>query len=914
MKRSFMTYWLCLLIFPALLLAATTGSLRGKVSNAASGEPIAGVNVVLEETPLGSASDINGVFQINNIPAGTYTLRVTSVGYKTAAVENLKIHADLQAAMDVNLEETAIAGEVVTIFAERPLIEIDKTSSVQITESADLQNLPVRGYSDIIKIQSGVQSYSYNTSNAGRYYNENTNGPKISVRGSRDDEVMFNVDGVSLNDPYSGFVTFRVPDLAWNELSFLKGNFSAEYGRFMSGVVNWTTKSGGEDYHAEAEMSTDRVINDEDHSFEQDKYGFAVSGPIIPGNNRYRIFAAYERGDHGDRSPSWVDRGVKSKNSTVWDALAAKITTNPTDNMRLDVGLLYSDEVWNEYRHSYYFNLEHMPWYHDENLAAYVRYNHAVAADLNYTLTANYTAIERFRGDNSFRDDIWAYGTVQMPNYDATALFWQEGRMYRNFMKRKTEYYSFRGDLQKLWGEHDFQTGLEMQTYTLRFYEHGFPNAVRPDNAAAFIDLNNFGYTENGVETDAGGDVTGPHKPVVMGFYAQDKIRLEYGIRVNVGLRWDYLDPDARQIKDPHTPFGADGSWDINDDTEATSAFSIWSPRLGVSFPVSDVTTFHFNYGRYTQFPAFYSYYVDYDYFEHIVADSPYHTVIGNPNLEPTKTTSYEFGIDHALGEYSVFAFTAYYKSIEDYVNAQNISAEPSSYSTYFNMDRAVSKGLEFEFRLKPYKRFAAAVNYTLSWANGTGSSNNGNDRVAWTGSDPPKFSNPLVFDRRHHVSGVVTYTFDKNDGPRIGGYPFLENTTFGFNLDAASGRPYTKKVVYNEVSLGATFPENERSINSVYIDWTYQLDFRLTRTIPLYRSELDLFCNVINVLDAENFVSVWESSGVAGTTYWLETPEGQNWVADQGEEGEARYRLRETDPNNWNVPRMVQVGLAVRY
>ncbi len=178
-------------------------------------------------------------------------------------------------------------------------------------------------------------------------------------------------------------------------------------------------------------------------------------------------------------------------------------------------------------------------------------------------------------------------------------------------------------------------------------------------------------------------------------------------------------------------------------------------------------------------------------------------------------------------------------------------------------------------------------------------------------------FTHPLVFDRRHHFSGVVLYEFANGDGPKLAGYPFLQNSTFGFNMDVASGRPYTKKKVFNEITLGANFPENERAINAANIDWSYQLDFRYTRSVKVNDVDLDFFFNVTNLLNAENYVSVWESSGDPGTTYWLESSEGQAWMqtmADQGIDGEELYQLREDDPNNWNVPRMLQVGLTVNY
>ncbi len=942
MKRGLLQFFL-LLLLPACLIAATTGSFRGTVSSEKSGEPLAGANVILKGTTLGAATDIDGDFYVSNIPAGTYTALVSSVGYASKEVTDLRISADFETVQNVTLAVSAIEGEVVTIIAERPLIQLDKTSSVQIMEAEELANAPVRGYEDIIKIQSGVQSYEYNSSNNGRYYNENTNGPQFSVRGSRRDEIMFNVDGVSLNDPYSGLITFRVPNLAWDEFTFHKGNFSAEYGRYMSGIVNWTTRSGEEDYHVSAEMETE--LGDDEHNYGEVVYGLSLSGPIIPGNSNHRFFLAVESGSTDDRKPSIVDDGPKENAGTEYIGVSAKFSSNFTDNLRMDLGFLMSDEEWNEYRHSYYFNNEHMPFYHDENMAAYGRLNYAYSKDVNGTLTIGYTDVSRFRGDNMFGEDLSAYGTDLLPTYHSSALFWDPDRMFRNYLKRRTETLSWRLDLQMLFepslaamlasdaddlseleSRHDLRFGIDGQSHTVRYFEHFFPNNYLQNGgtwaANAFSDQNRFGFDQHGEESDDGGDSTGPREPTTFGFYVQDKISLSYGIRLDLGLRLDVLSPNTRKIKDPTNPLGSDLSWNINADTEETESFQIWSPRLGVSFPASENTVFHFNYGKYAQFPSFYSYYVGYEYYDYYMNTSPYHTVLGNPNLEPIKMTSYEFGIDHSLGDFATLAFSTYYKNIKDYVNSQNLSATPSSYSTYLNMDRAVAKGFEFEFGLQPYKRVSSIVNYTLSWANGTGSSNDGNDRVAHTAGEVPKYTNPLVFDRRHNLAAIVQYAFDKGDGPRLGGMPVLENTSFGLQLNASSGRPYTKRKTYNEVTLGATFPENDRPINRSYMDWDYNLDLQVTRGFEIGAVELELFAVVENLLNTENQISVWESSGDAGTTYWLGSDEGVAWAAANpdpideygGLTGPEAYQFREDDPNNYGAPRRVFFGFKINY
>ncbi|MCA9786626.1 MAG: TonB-dependent receptor, partial [Candidatus Cloacimonetes bacterium] len=718
----------------------------------------------------------------------------------------------------------------------------------------------------------------------------------------------------------------------------------AEYGRYMSGVVNWTTRSGGSDYKVTAEMESE--LGDTKHNYGDLVYGLGISGPIIPGNTNHRFMVAAESFATDDLSPSFVDNGPKNNAGSEYLSAAAKLTSNFSESMRMDLGFLMSNEDWNEYRHSYYFNSDHMPYYEDRNTAIYGRFNYAVNKDINGTFTAGYTDVSRFRGDNMFKDNLLAYGTDNLPTYPTAALFWDPDRMFRNFMKRRTESLSWRLDLQMLFepslaslltsdadelaelqSRHDLRFGVDGQMYTVRYYEHFFPNNVQSDgagnyNANAFVDANYFGYDRLGEETDSGGDSTGPREPTVFGLYVQDKVSLSYGIRLDLGLRLDVLNPNTRKIKDLTSPLGNDGVFSLANDTEDTQSFKIWSPRLGVSFPASENTTFHFNYGKYAQFPSFYSYYIGYEYYDYYINNSPYHTVLGNPNLEPIKLTSFEFGIDHALGDYASVAFSAYYKDIKDYVNSQNLSAVPSSYSTYFNMDRAVTKGFEFEYRLQPYKRFSGVVNYTLSWANGTGSSNDSNDRVSHTAGEVPKYTNPLVFDRRHNLAGLLSYAFAKGDGPRLADYPVLENTVFGVQLNANSGRPYTKRNVYNEVTLGSTFPENERSINASYMDWNYQLDLQLTRKFAFGRVGLELSARVENLLDTENQVAVWEGSGDAGTTYWLGTNEGLAWQQNNagaiseydGMTGPDAYRFREDDPNNWSSPRRVFFGLTVTY
>ena len=951
-----LTVLLLVFAIPILGLAGTVGKIAGVVTDKATGKVIAGANVYVKGMALGASTDLDGTYEIRNVPAGKYTLICSMVGYKSINVQDFTVIPDFQAVQDFALEGTTIEGEVVTIVAEKPLIQLDKTSSVQITSASEIKELPISGYQELVAVQSGVIEFNYNADSDALYYNESTNSPKFIVRGGRPEEVLFNVDGVTLNDPYSGFVTIQVPELAWNDFLLHKGNFAAEYGRYMSGVVNYATKSGGERFSFQMDLSTDNLSGDENRH-DQNLYSFAFGGPIV---KNWRFFTAFDKGWDQDRNPSsgW-QWGMNENNYDNYYSYFGKITGQVTDKLRLDLGTIGSYDNWLEYRHPYFFVPEHLPEYEDVNNVYYGRINHSLSEDLFYILTMSYNKVSRFRGDHANFGDDWEhylrYGRVSFPRYDESTVFmdpgdpdapWYAQPLRRNYMRRSTEALGLRFDLHKRYHDnHDIQTGFEYRLHTIRHYENYFPQNMwfldghladslaaemnmetRMDNA--FRETNFFGYDRTGRdEVDDG--INGAKKPVIMGAYFQDKFNWD-NVIIDVGLRWDYLDPATDRLKYEDLPLGyvlddngdivyengepkKDDSFDPEEDLVSAETHSIVSPRLGVSFPVSDVTTYHFNYGHYTQFPPLYTLYVNYDYMAHMINEGGYQAVFGNPNLKPEKTVAYEFGLSHQLNDYSVLDVTAFYKNVNDLVNNTQVEAYPTAFSTYRNLDHAVIKGFELEAGMKEYKGIAARVNYTLSWATGTGSGADGDFRLSWTGTDPPKMTPALDFDVRHNIKGVVTYRFQNAN------HWALANTAVGATFTASSGHPYTKKFVYNEISLAQTFPTPERAINSSYTPWIYNVDLHASKEVKLAGMNFKFYVDVRNLFDIKNTLAVYKGSGSGETTYWLNTSEGIAWLRSlEGEEllggytAEELYHLRENNPNNFGNPRMIFAGLNI--
>ena len=173
MKRYAVIFFLLLL--SSTIMVAQYGKISGLVTDQETKEPLVGANVIIEGTSFGSATDISGNYVILNVPAGTYTLKASYIGYQTVTISNVMVLADLTRNLDIKLSNSAVQVSTVTIVAERPLIEKSATNAVRIQSADEIENLPVRGVQGYFTLLPGVVLQ---------------NGT-VYMRGSRNDEVGF---------------------------------------------------------------------------------------------------------------------------------------------------------------------------------------------------------------------------------------------------------------------------------------------------------------------------------------------------------------------------------------------------------------------------------------------------------------------------------------------------------------------------------------------------------------------------------------------------------------------------------------------------------------------------------------------------------------------------------------------------
>lgn len=940
-----------MLLLAGSAFSAVTGKITGVITDAANQQPLVGVTVAVQGTTWGAITDVDGRYSINNVPVGTYNIIISAVGYNSIEVTAVDVHADLATyqshAMAASVTELTTT---ITVKGENPLIVKDKTTSVNIVKAEEIQSMPTRGFEEIVGLQNSVVRMNSNTDiNQRGGAAIKANGPSINLRGGRPSEVAYYVDGFSQQDPLSGLSTANVSNNAIQEISVTSGAFSAEYGHVASGIVNVVTKSGTDDYHFTTEAVSDNVGLSE-NVFDQNFYTADVSGPL-PFMEKGYFYLSGERRYLQDRTPStkteefFTETGLTNNdgaalpnNSLSGWSWQGKLDMNFTPTFKFTLNGNGSIDNWQQYQHFYNnpyqpSQIEHTPRYEDINYGINGKITHTLNANNYYNLSLSYFYTERFRGDGVLFRDYEAYNRdITNPELDQYSLYVEGDSVmtvdpvsgdtsyafylhyYDDYLIRKSSYVGVKGDFNsQLNASSTMKLGFDFQRHTLRYYRDLAPAL----GTLSSSNINRYGMDITGNDSDNENFQNDTKHPINLGIYIQDRFDWR-GLVLNAGLRFDYFDYKTLRIINPQRPFDpnsvdpSDGTIDESD-LEPSKKFTRLSPRLGISFPVSEKTQMHINYGKFFQRPDLTNLYVGYDFYEARVGAGSYFP-FPSPNLEPEKITQYEIGMSHQLGDYTALDVTAYYKDVQDLTQIFHQSPGfPYVYDIYSNVDFGTIKGVDIGLTMRRNRNIQMSVKYSLSYASGTGSYSGSTYNIAWKSpNDNPKTTNPLDYDQRHTIIGLFDYRTGKGEGPSIGDYKPLEN--FGFNalVQLGSGTPYTPTQVYDAISQASVDQYPIGGINSANLPWTFSIDIKAEKRFVFSKFQIIPYLWVKNLLDAENVSSVYEGTGKADVTGYLETDEGQ--LKAQDDEYAARYQTLQENPKNYLNPRQIFAGLRVTF
>jgi outer membrane receptor protein involved in Fe transport len=631
------------------------------------------------------------------------------------------------------------------------------------------------------------------------------------------------------------------------------------------------------------------------------------------------------------------------------------------------------------------FNLGRLPIVEQSDLLGTLKFTHLVTPTIVYE-------VNLFGGDNRLKQYDPDHGDNYLL-YDDSLANAANGYQYRNYTTGPDNYnlYGFpfdrpgirqgafieqwqtrvggSGDLiMQLGSIHEFKAGFSLESYRVRryattgrmlvFYRNDpdlgrTPGARRDYQVRRNGNVDNYGYDVYGNQIESG--IDGPKKPLFYAGYIQDKLEYE-DLIINAGLRFDYFDTDDFEfIDDPNTPFtdtngnglpdpgepGVEGpnnpsvdptSFDyLPSGISKTKPFRAISPRLGFSYPVTDRTVFHVQFGKFIQAPGLNTLYTGRGQLAVNLTGGNY---IPNPvgqNLDPERTTQYEIGFTQQVSDFASFDVTGFYKDIQGQIQlvrqVTTSSSTAAGYNTLANGDFATTKGVEFSFRLRRIERFQGQLAYTFADAKGTGSTTNSAVSSIENGTLYPTVISPLDFNQTHRGSINLDYRFGKDDGGII-----LEglglNMLFTFN----SGHPFTLSsggIGQQGAENGGLIENDARAsqpleaVNASTTPWNFSLDLRLDKTMSLGPLDANFYVYVQNVFNTRNVINVYRRTGNAEDDGFLTNPDlssqivsnlGPQYVelfkAINLENGQ-HYR-RVTGNDLWGSPRQIRFGMKL--
>ena len=973
-----LTFILSLISICTFIFAGTTGKIVGKVTDSKSGEPLPGVNIILTGTTYGAVTDFDGNFLILNLQPGVYIIRASAIGYSPINYSNVQVNSDLTTRQDFKLTEETVIGDEVVITAERPMIVKDLTSTSAVVGANDIKQLPITEISSVIGLQAGNVAGSIRGGRSGEtaYWIDGVpvtdayNGSAVvDVNPSMVQELQvlsgaFNAEyGQAMSgivnivtkegaEKYAGSITAYAGDFLSNHNDIFKGIQKFEpmnirdieaslsgplvgkdvslylngrniyFGGYLNGIRRYTPSTAiakrfdkddvyilGTDFFNDSIYVRNNVTGV--------SAGGSITGTQADSINNHRFDSAYtvfkKNYINGTGDGKTVPMGWNQKMY-----LQAKLALRISSELKLNITGIYDNAESQDYNRDFQYNPDGQGKNYTKSYTGIFQLTHTVSSTTFYTLGGSYfeKTYKHYLYENPF-DTRYTHPDLANLGRAQSTYSYSTGGSDLNRFQRATTTGLLKFDLSsQVTNEHFVKVGVEtrqhkvfMDDLTLRpiAVQSAFKNGVSSPFITTYIESDTSTYRD-----------TYTHKPVELSGYLQDKMEFK-DLIINIGVRFDYFEPDANVLTDDEDPniyapaklsntffdYNSNGLQDGNEPAKtvadrkkywykkATSKMKV-SPRFGASFPITDRGVIHFSYGHFFQTPNFERLYANPGFKVGEGTGNVDHkgAPTGNADLNPEQTINGEIGLQQQLTDDLSLDVTAYLRDIRNLTGSRADQIPigggfaSRTYTKYVNSDFGFVRGLILSLKKRFSPGMALSVDYTFQIARGSASDPNQARNQVAGGQLPEVQLTALNNDQRHTLNAIFSYSEESWGGSMI--------SQFG------SGTPYTPDVT-NDVTVFLTNSE----IKPVY----FNTDIRLYKNITIDALHVTLFMRVNNIFDTKNETGVFGDSGRAGET---------KYEREAALTGQKSYINSIHDyytyPTNYSEPRRIEVGTTIEF
>ncbi|HBS87007.1 MAG: hypothetical protein A2W91_02205 [Bacteroidetes bacterium GWF2_38_335] len=449
-------------VLAANLIYSQSGTLQGKVVDKTTGEtiPFANVSIINDGAIVtGGVTDIDGKYVIKPIPAGTYTVKCSNMGYSPVQYNGVLIRAGKITFQDFTIGASAELLPTVEVKTYKvPLIDKEGGSSTTVT-AEDIAKMPGRSATAVAATVGGVFSQD---------------GAIGSIRGARSEGTEYYIDGVKVRGSTS------LPKAAQGEVNVITGGVPASFGDVSGGIISITTKGPSRTLFGGIELVTsgfgDKGVRLDNYGY--NLLGFSITGPMISvkdksdttGKTKKPIMGFFLSGDLGyiiDDDPSIIQlyqateetrdyitnnplrlsgtgfgtfqnadflhaedfEPIKSRQNAenYYANLAGKIQIQPSKNFDITIGASYNyiNRMMYDWG-GHLFNSDNNGHQQYNNWRTYIRltqkFSNATQEEEKksastfknayYTIQADYSKEDQILEDDSHKDNLFRYGYV----------------------------------------------------------------------------------------------------------------------------------------------------------------------------------------------------------------------------------------------------------------------------------------------------------------------------------------------------------------------------------------------------------------------------------------------------------------------------------------------------------------------
>ncbi|MDB4443674.1 carboxypeptidase-like regulatory domain-containing protein, partial [Saprospiraceae bacterium] len=229
-----------------------TQTIRGYVYDGYTHNPLQGASVSLVKTQIGTTTDLEGTYRLDEVPVGRYSLQISFVGYETLTIAEILLESGKELVLEIALKESSSSLTEVVVKSTTPNLRDKILPSAEVLSIEETLRLPATFY-DPARL---VLSYAGVATN-------NDQANHMIIRGNSPNNMSWRLEGVEIVNPNhtsnagtssdrpsrnGGGVNMLSAQLLGNS-TFMRGAFSAQYGNALSGIMDMNFRKGNNEKH-----------------------------------------------------------------------------------------------------------------------------------------------------------------------------------------------------------------------------------------------------------------------------------------------------------------------------------------------------------------------------------------------------------------------------------------------------------------------------------------------------------------------------------------------------------------------------------------------------------------------------------------------------------------------------------------